>query len=114
MTRRSSGGSDRTTRPSSRQAITPEPSPLRWLQGTFQLVTGVGAVATANHCGAGSLALPDRQDIVRFISVRALSRVPLNEYLQRSAVFKKQSAGHRQGQGRRLAPVGKDPRGSKA
>jgi len=100
--RRSSGPS----RSPSRQAHPAKPTPIPWWKRPIPVILTVGAVATAIAAVLALIQplLPKHspQNLARFISVDAISQVPLSEYPQRSAVFKLRSAEEPQKSGPRL------------
>ena len=117
MAKRNRRRSNRSSRPPTRQAYQAKPPPPRWWKRVTKTFTGLGIV-TKIIIGAGTLAgaiatvltlilslspKPAPENIGRFISVQALSQVPLSEYPQRSAVFKSRSAEHPLNRGPLLA-----------
>lgn len=112
MTRPGNRRSRPHSRPPPRMTHPPHPphpsqSPLfQWWNRFKKLILGGGALAAAiTACLALAVAvLPKhpQEKVAHFISVQALSPVPLSEYPQRSAVFKLQSTGHLEKHGLRL------------
>jgi hypothetical protein len=106
MTRSGGRRPGRSSRSSAHQASPPKPPPPRGWTRLTKIILGAGALAAAITAVLtlvlSLLPSPDPQDIARFISVRALSQVPLNEFHQRSAVFKSESAKHVSKQGSSL------------
>ena len=107
MTKRSRRSSSRPSRSPPRQAYPAKPPPVPWWRRPIPVILTLGAVAAAITAIVGLIQpiLPKHSplNVARFVSVDAISQVPLSEYPQRSAVFKLRSAGHPQRHDLRLA-----------
>ena len=105
MTKRSSRGSGRPSRSPPRKAHPAKPPPIPWWKRPIPVILTLGAVAAAITAILALIQplLPKHSplNVARFVSVQALSQVPLSEFHQRSTIST-QSAGHLPVQGPRL------------
>ena len=109
MTKRSRRSSSRPSRSPSRRA---QPAKLRqtpWWKRPIPIIAAVGTVAGTVTAVVALIhpLLPQHSDhnVAHINSVEALSKIPLSEFMQRSAVIKLQSADQPQGHRPRLAAV---------
>jgi hypothetical protein len=105
MTKRSRRSSSRPSRSPPRRARPAKPLPIPWWKRPIPVILTLGAVAGAITAILALIQpiLPKHSplNVARFVSVRALSQVPLNEFRQRSTIYT-QSADHPPMQGPRL------------
>ena len=97
---RHSGGPSRLP---TRRTHPAKPRLVQWWKRFRKLILSVGGLAAALTAVLTLVltVLPKhaQEKVAHFVSVQALSQVPLGQYPQRSAVFKLQSAGHSQKHG---------------
>jgi hypothetical protein len=103
MSKSSRRRSSRSSRPTSRQARPAKPLPVPWWKRPIPVILTAGAIAAAITAVLALVQplLPKHSplNVARFISVDAISQVPLSEYPKRSVVFKLRSAEQRQNRG---------------
>ena len=105
MTKRSSKSSSRPSRSPPRQAHPTKTPPIPWWKRPVPVILTLGAIATAITAILALIQplLPKHSplNVARFVSVQALSQVPLSEFHQRSTISTR-SADHSSIQGPRL------------
>src|SRR5690348_14323433 len=112
MTKRSRRRSGRPSRPLTRRANPVRPDAIRWWDRFSKPILAIGAIAGAilTVLTLFLTVMPKhaQQNVARFISVQALSQVPLSEYPRRSTGFKLISADrhHHHGSTLLMAVIG--------